>query len=69
MLNVTVGDKVYNHWESARNVEAEVTKVTKGFVWITVKGCTTQGKYNRRTGMLVNQSIGQNDYITIEKEI
>jgi hypothetical protein len=71
MLDVSKGDTVFNHRNSGRNIECTVTKVTKGFVWCTVKGSngTVQDKYNKRTGMLVNQAVWENDYITIEKEV
>jgi hypothetical protein len=70
MLDVTKGSIVYNHSNTGRNVEYKVTKVTKGYVFVTkVDGNgTVQDKYNRRTGMLVNQRVGQNEYITTEKE-
>jgi hypothetical protein len=70
MLDVNVGDTVYNHSNSGRNIEYTVTKVTKGFCWVTkVDGNgTVQDKYNKRTGMMVNQRAGENIYITTEKE-
>jgi hypothetical protein len=70
MKDIKKGATVYRHTRYQRNVPCKVNRVTKRYVFATAieSDGTVEDKYHRDTGKLVNQVLGQNEFITLYEE-